>query len=164
MHQSFAVAVYAGQSPAALREPERTRGQESVAPERKAVAGGGRSRSRRAVACPAVLTLPPRTACRIVRQIVLEFAGLAADRKLHRRDSRRQTCHIRQISMYVCHVVLQLSLSEIGGAFGRDRTTAGHACNVVEDRRDDAVFDDFVSAIERIVLVVFGPAGFGGHE
>ena len=66
--------------------------------------------------------------------------------------------------MYVSHVVLRLSLSEIGVAFGRDRTTVGHACNVVEDRRDDAAFDAFVSAIERVVLSVFGPAGIGSHE
>ena len=59
--------------------------------------------------------------------------------------------------------VLRLSLSDIGAAFGRDRTTVGHACNVVEDRRDDAAFDAFVSAIERVVLSVFGPAGIGSH-
>ncbi|WP_313194134.1 helix-turn-helix domain-containing protein [Shinella zoogloeoides] len=109
-------------------------------------------------------TVPAPVACRIVRQLVLEMTALAGDRPLWRRDSRRTTCHVRQIAMYVCHVVLRLSLSEIGMAFGRDRTTVGHACNVVEDRRDDAAFDAFVSAIERVVLSVFGPAGIGSHE
>ena len=37
-------------------------------------------------------------------------------------------------------------MSEIGAAFGRDRTTVGHACNVVEDRRDDAAFEAWVSS------------------
>jgi hypothetical protein len=106
----------------------------------------------------------PRIACRIVRQLTSEMTAIVCDRPLVRRDSRRSTCHIRQISMYVCHVVLRLSLSDIGAAFGRDRTTVGHACNVVEDRRDDAAFDQFVSSIERVVLCVFGPAGLGGHE
>lgn len=118
---------------------------------------------RRVIAGLDAPTVPPATACRIVRQLVLEMTALASERPLWRRDSRRSTCHVRQISMYVCHVVLQLSLSDIGGAFGRDRTTVGHACNVVEDRRDDAAFDAFVSAIERVVLSVFGPAGIGSH-
>lgn len=113
---------------------------------------------------PQAPIVPAPVACRIVRQLVLEMTAMASDRALHRRDGRRSTCHVRQIAMYVCHVVLRLSQSEIGAAFGRDRTTVGHACNVVEDRRDDAAFDAFVSAIERVVISVFGPAGIGSHE
>jgi chromosomal replication initiation ATPase DnaA len=52
---------------------------------------------------------------------------------------------------------------DIGVAFGRDRTTVGHACHVVEDRRDDPVFDDFVSAAERMIAVVFGGGEIGGN-
>ncbi len=126
----------------------------------KGTAGHG---VRRVIAGLDIPIVPSATACRIVRQLVLEMTALASERPLWRRDSRRSTCHVRQISMYVCHVVLQLSLSDIGAAFGRDRTTVGHACNVVEDRRDDAAFDAFVSAIERVVLSVFGPAGIGSH-
>jgi hypothetical protein len=114
-------------------------------------------------AAPVLPILPVGIACRIVRQLVLEMTALASERPLRRRDSRRTICHVRQIAMYVCHVVLRLSLSDIGGAFGRDRTTVGYACNVVEDRRDDASFDAFVSAVERVVLSVFGPAGIGSH-
>lgn len=128
--------------------------------EEKGTAGHG---VRRVIVGLDIPTVPSATACRIVRQLVLEMTALASERPLWRRDSRRSTCHVRQISMYVCHVVLQLSLSDIGAAFGRDRTTVGHACNVVEDRRDDAAFDAFVSAIERVVLSVFGPAGIGSH-
>ena len=73
-----------------------------------------------------------------------------------RRDRRRTSCHVRQISMYVCHVVLQISLTDIGYSFGRDRTTVSHACNVVEDRRDDQAFDDFIAALERVVTCFFG--------
>ncbi|MFP5075757.1 helix-turn-helix domain-containing protein [Rhizobium sp. YIM 134829] len=108
-------------------------------------------------------SLPVRIRCRIVRQITTEMVMLVEDRLTHRRDRRRASTHIRQIAMYLCHVVLQLSLTEIGAAFGRDRTTAGHACNVVEDRRDDPAFDDFVSAVERVVSAVFG-AGAGGED
>ena len=43
----------------------------------------------------------------------------------------------RQVAMYLAHVSFGASYSEIGRAFSRDRTTAAHACRVVEERRDD---------------------------
>ncbi|OJT97560.1 hypothetical protein DEM27_02940 [Metarhizobium album] len=89
---------------------------------------------------------------------------LASDRVQMRRDRRRANCHVRQIAMYVCHVALGISLSDIGQAFGRDRTTVSHACGVVEDRRDDPAFDDFVSALERISTSVFIQSGAIAHE
>lgn len=55
----------------------------------------------------------------------------------------------RQIAMYLSHVVLGHSLSEVGRAFGRDRTTVSYACALVEDRRDDPAFDAEIDAIER---------------
>ncbi|WP_371877960.1 helix-turn-helix domain-containing protein [Shinella zoogloeoides] len=135
------------------------------APETKSGAPGeGPPPVRRTMDMPEAPNVPPSIACRIVRQLTLEMMAMASDRPLWRRDGRRSTCHVRQIAMYVSHVVLGLSLSDIGAAFGRDRTTVSHACNVVEDRRDDASFDAFVSTIERVVLSVFGPAGIGSHE
>jgi chromosomal replication initiation ATPase DnaA len=47
----------------------------------------------------------------------------------------------RQVAMYLAHVVCGLSLSEVGAAFARDRTTVAHACAVVEDGRDDPDLD-----------------------
>ena len=54
----------------------------------------------------------------------------------------------RQISMYCAHVGLGWSLTEAGAVFDRDRTTAAHACRVVEDRRDDVEIDQTVQTIE----------------
>ena len=105
-----------------------------------------------------------RAACRAVRQVVAEVITLLGERLMERRDRRRLACHVRQIAMYVCHVTLRMPQQEIGIAFGRDRTTVGHACHVVEDRRDDPLFDDFVSAIERIVVAVFTGAEVSAHE
>ncbi|MFB9951388.1 helix-turn-helix domain-containing protein [Rhizobium puerariae] len=109
-------------------------------------------------------SLPLRTACRIVRQMVAEMVLLFGDRVMLRRDRRRIACHVRQIAMYVCHVALRISMSDIGDAFGRDRTTVSHACHVVEDRRDDPAFDEFVGAVERIVTAVFGLSEVAAHE
>lgn len=108
--------------------------------------------------------LPVRTTCRIVRQMTAEMVMLVGDRVQLRRDRRRTNCHVRQIAMYICHVALRISLSDIGQSFGRDRTTVSHACGVVEDRRDDPAFDDFVSAVERIAGSVFSPSEVPGHE
>lgn len=102
--------------------------------------------------------------CRIVRQVVGEIISLTGDRSLTRWDRRRMLCHVRQIAMYVCHVSLSIPLTDIGQAFGRDRTTVGHACHVVEDRRDDAAFDDFVTGIERIVGIIFAVRGEQDHD
>lgn len=116
------------------------------------------------LSCPGSRPVPLKSVCRIVRQIVGELVLLFGDRVLVRRDRRRLACHVRQISMYVCHVALRISQSDIGYAFGRDRTTVGHACHVVEDRRDDPVFDDFVSAMERVVTAVFGTPEFASDD
>jgi chromosomal replication initiation ATPase DnaA len=57
----------------------------------------------------------------------------------------------RQIAMYVAHVWLGLSLKEVGGYFGRDRTTVAHACHVVEERRENPNIDRMLSSIEAAV-------------
>lgn len=54
----------------------------------------------------------------------------------------------RQVAMYLCHTLLSLTMSEVGYAFGRDRTTVAHACGVVEDLRDDRAVDAELTALE----------------
>ncbi|WP_377295729.1 helix-turn-helix domain-containing protein [Rhizobium sp. SGZ-381] len=108
--------------------------------------------------------MPPQRACGVVRHLVGEVLMLMGDRPQMRRDRRRALIHIRQISMYVCHVSLGIPQSEIGEAFGRDRTTVGHACAVVEERRENAAFDDFVATIERIANAMFGLSEVPRHD
>ncbi|WP_203293256.1 helix-turn-helix domain-containing protein [Maricaulis parjimensis] len=60
----------------------------------------------------------------------------------------REVSLARQVAMYLTHVAFELSLSRVGQAFGRDRSTAAHACHCIEDRRDDAVFDEQLDALE----------------
>jgi chromosomal replication initiation ATPase DnaA len=52
--------------------------------------------------------------------------------------------------MYLAHVVLGLNYSATGLLFSRDRTTAAHACQVVEDRRDDPAIDRLLQQLEGI--------------
>ncbi len=109
-------------------------------------------------------TRPERVICQAVRLMTAEFIFAAGDRIGLRRERRRLACHIRQIAMYVCHVALQMTMTTIGDGFGRDRSTVAHACAVVEDRRDDRDFDEFVGAIERVALLAFGHFGEVAHD
>jgi hypothetical protein len=65
----------------------------------------------------------------------------------------------RQVAIYVAHVGLAETLTTAGRRFGRDRSTAAHACRRVEDRRDDPGFDGLVAAIEATVAASRGYAG-----
>ena len=54
----------------------------------------------------------------------------------------------RQSAMYLAHVTLGLTFTEVGRAFGRDRTTAAHACRRIEDRRREARLDAALADLE----------------
>lgn len=82
---------------------------------------------------------------------------------VHARDlqglsrGRARVAQARQVTMYLAHVVFRLSLSDTGRLFDRDRTTVAHACCVIEDMRDDGVFDRILDLLEGIVLVLVRP-------
>ena len=96
-----------------------------------------------------------RSVCNAVRMVAGEMLALTGPRTAFERDRRFAIAHVQQIAMYVCHVALQLTMTDIARGFGRDRTTVGYACAKVEDRRDDRAFDDLVAAVERVVNTVF---------
>jgi chromosomal replication initiation ATPase DnaA len=60
----------------------------------------------------------------------------------------------RQVAMYLAHVGCGLSMTAAGALFGRDRTTVAHACLIVEDRRDDPMFDRALDLLEWAVPVM----------
>jgi len=70
---------------------------------------------------------------------------------------RARVALARQVSMYIAHVTLGLSLTDVGRLFVRDRTTVAHACGVVEDRRDDHRFDRIIELLERVVASMIAP-------
>lgn len=75
-----------------------------------------------------------------------------------------RVAHARQTAIYFAHVVFRANLTRAGGIFGRDRTTARHACNSVEDRRDDTRFDRACGTLEpamRLWIERFGVSGTG---
>jgi chromosomal replication initiation ATPase DnaA len=54
--------------------------------------------------------------------------------------------------MYLARVVLGMTLLGAGHLFGRDRTTASHACRLIEDLRDDPGFDALLQAMEAFLM------------
>lgn len=63
---------------------------------------------------------------------------------------RSRVAFARQVAMYLAHVTFGLTLTTVGRAFGRDRTTVSHACALVEDARDNPEFDRTLEIIEAI--------------
>ena len=59
----------------------------------------------------------------------------------------------RQVAIYLSRVRLGLSYSAAGRFFGRDRTTAAHACRVIEERREDCALDSLLDCLERAIDV-----------
>lgn len=74
-------------------------------------------------------------------------------RELRARTRRRASVALaRQVAMYLAHVAYGLTLTQVGTLFGRDRTTVAYACRIVEDLRDDSVFDLFLDHLEIAIV------------
>lgn len=86
--------------------------------------------------------------CCCLEALVAQAFGLSRDDLHAASRGEASVAFARQVAMYLAHVWLALSLSEVGRRFARDRTTVAHACRVVEDRRDDPRIDRVVAAIE----------------
>jgi chromosomal replication initiation ATPase DnaA len=94
--------------------------------------------------------------CARVRRLVepavaAVFEVEVADLRAATRRSAR-AAFARQVAMYLAHVVCGLSLTEVGLIFARDRTTVAHACELIEDRRDEPELDARLEHLERAVV------------
>jgi chromosomal replication initiation ATPase DnaA len=70
---------------------------------------------------------------------------------------RARVALARQVAMYLAHISCGLSFTEVGALFARDRTTVAHACTVIEDRRDDPIFDRALELLEWVVPSLIVP-------
>ncbi|MBZ9600387.1 helix-turn-helix domain-containing protein [Phyllobacterium chamaecytisi] len=97
--------------------------------------------------------------CDGVLDILSAFFNVSGrDLRSHSR-CERSVARVRQVGMYVAHVTLALTMSEVGRAFGRDRSTVNHACHLVEDMREDLQFDRIIQTIENIIRVAYVESG-----
>lgn len=83
----------------------------------------------------------------LVTMVATSFAVPAAELKSPSRRSAA-AAFARQVAMYLAHVGFGATYSDVGRAFRRDRTTAAHACRVVEERRDDLRIDALLERLE----------------
>ncbi|MBI2716080.1 MAG: hypothetical protein HYX37_16730 [Rhizobiales bacterium] len=88
--------------------------------------------------------------CRVMEEAVAAAFAVPADEL---RASSRRTAGVafaRQSAMYLAHVAMGLSLCAVGRIFHRHRTTAAHACLLVEQRRDDPAIDRLLDMLEGV--------------
>jgi chromosomal replication initiation ATPase DnaA len=76
----------------------------------------------------------------------------------------RSVALARQVAMYLTHTQLGLSYTATGALFGRDRTTAAHACRIIEEKREEAEIDAIVDCVERAIDQVPGLARRNGES
>jgi hypothetical protein len=82
---------------------------------------------------------------------VAQVFGVAQHEICFPTRGHRHAAHARQVAMYVTHISCGINLTEVGTIYGRDRTTVAYACALVEDRRDDPIFDRALELLEWIV-------------
>jgi chromosomal replication initiation ATPase DnaA len=87
---------------------------------------------------------------RSVHEAVATAYRIEKDLLGHPTRGRSRVAFARQVAMYLAHVTFGLTLTTVGRAFGRDRTTVSHACALVEDARDNPEFDRTLELLEAI--------------
>jgi chromosomal replication initiation ATPase DnaA len=92
-------------------------------------------------------------------QAVENGFGIRRDELRAATRGRHNVAVARQTGMYLARVALGMTLANAGLLFGRDRTTASHACRVIEDRRDDPRFDALLQKMEAFVVHPESPTG-----
>ena len=96
----------------------------------------------------------PQTICHLIATCVACDFGLDAAELETRMHGSKRLAFARQVAMYLAHVGCGLALSQVGLAFGRDRTTVRHACALVEDRRSEPGFELAIGALEAALMAV----------
>ena len=89
-----------------------------------------------------------RSRARFVIDLVAMATGVSAPDILSGTRCHARAARARQVAMYLTYVAYSWPLARIGRAFGRDRTTAGYACRLIEDLRDDRAFDARLCELE----------------
>jgi chromosomal replication initiation ATPase DnaA len=100
---------------------------------------------------PGVASHLAESNCRLIEYEVAAAFAVPADKLRVRHRGTASIAFARQTAMYLAHVALGLSYTQIGEAFRRDRTTAAYACREVERRRDDPRLDSLLGRLEKAI-------------
>ena len=94
--------------------------------------------------------VPTVSADDIMTAVCNHFSLRPADLRSKRRS--RNVAVPRQLAMYLCRRLLNISFPNIGDVFGRDHSTVIHASSVTERRiKDDPAFQATVEQLERTI-------------
>lgn len=97
------------------------------------------------------LRIEPRPDLRhALEHTVAQVFGIEREQLSQPTRGEASVARARQVAMYLAHVSYGLTLTEVGTLFGRDRTTVAHACRLVEEHREDSVFDSALDLLENV--------------
>jgi len=90
----------------------------------------------------------------LIQEIVAQYFKIKVEALLSKKRTRDLVVP-RQIAMYLCRTLTDISLPNIGSCFGRDHTTVMHACTTIEeemkkDNKLDTTIKDLRQRIERV--------------
>jgi chromosomal replication initiation ATPase DnaA len=91
---------------------------------------------------------------RILEEAVAPAFGIARRRLWATTRGSPAEALARQVAMYLAHVGCGLTFAEVARLFARDPKTVFHACALIEDRREEAVFDRTLDLIEGVMQLV----------
>lgn len=103
-------------------------------------------RARQAAAAD-IRQMQDRSRARLALSLSAFALGLSGVDAGDPRRGAAEASFARQVAMYLVHTGFGMSLARVADAFRRDRSTAGYACRLVEERRDDPQFDDWIAAL-----------------
>lgn len=86
--------------------------------------------------------------CRLARHLVAEVLGCDPLMLVGKARGPRKLAVARQFAIHLAHVVAGRSHENVAKCFSRNRSTASHHFEVVEDLRDETWFDGFMLLIE----------------
>lgn len=89
-----------------------------------------------------------RARVRFITDLVAMATGVPVSDIASPTRNHADAARARQMAMYLAYVAYAWPLARVGRAFGRDRTTAGYACRLIEDLRDDRAFDARLNELE----------------
>lgn len=94
--------------------------------------------------------------CAAAQEIAAHAYDMTRDQMLASRRCKAWIAEGRQVAMYLAHVIAQIAPTDAAPHFRRDRTTIAHACRKIEDRRDDAYFDNGLARLEEKMMQALG--------
>jgi len=82
--------------------------------------------------------------------VAIEF-GVPSAGLISRTKGPAHMSFARQVAMYLMHVVFQIRIAKVSRAFTRDPSTASYACQLIENERDDPLFDQKLQKLEEFL-------------